>query len=183
MMVPKTKLEETTNPIEMLDNALEQTWDAVCATYDVSAEIPSTQILFMQAPLGTPPKAAECVIVNMLTDVIERVGRFSPWYKQPARAFGLVSLRDSVTGESHWLLAPEALHHWQPWLNKLTQAIKRNNGLIQATLLVENLSENDLLDPQVIAHCGCYPPRRIQIGLSILDKTAIICDACQQPFE
>jgi hypothetical protein len=183
MMVPKTKLDATINPIDMLDNALEQIWDAVCATYDVSAEIPSTQYLFMHAPLGTPPKAAECVVVNMLTEVIERIGRFSPWYKQPARSFGLVSLRDSVTGESLWLLAPEALQRWQTWLHKLTQAIKLNNGLIQATLLVENFSEDDLVDPQVIAHCGCYPPRRIQIGLSILDKTAIICDACQQPFE
>ena len=182
-MVPKTKLDATTNPIDLLDNALEQTWDAVCAAYDVSAEIPGTHNLFMHAPLGTPPKAAECVLVNMLTDVIERVGRFSPWYKQPARAFGLVSLRDSVTGESHWLLAPEALQHWQPFLKKLIHAINLNNGLIQATLLVENLSEKDLHNPLVIAQCGCYPPKRIQIGMSILDKTAIICDACQQPFE
>ena len=183
MMVPKTKLDATTNPIEMLDNALEQAWDAVCTTYDVCAEMPGMQNLFMQAPLGTPPKAAECVVVNMLTEVIERIGRFSPWYKQPARAFGLVSLRDSVTGKSHWLLAPEALQRWQPRLQKLTQAIKLNNGLIQATLLVENLSFEDLHEPLVIAHCACLPPKRIQIGISILDKTAIICDSCQQSFE
>jgi hypothetical protein len=182
-MVPETKLDATTNPIDLLDNALEQTWHAVCAAYDVSAEMPSTQNIFMQAPLGTPPKAAECVVVNMLTEVTECMGRFSPWYKQPARAFGLVSLRDSVTGKSHWLLAPEALKHWQPWLLKLTRAIKLNNGLIQATLLVENLPEEDLQDPLVIAQCGCFPPKRIQIGISILEKTAIICDACHQPFE
>jgi hypothetical protein len=145
--------------------------------------MPGLQNLFMHAPLGTPPKAAECVLVNMITEVIERVGRFSPWYKQPARAFGLVSLRDSITGKSHWLLAPEALQHWQSSLKNLTQAIKLNNGLIQATLLVENLSDEDLHDPLVIAQCSCYPPKRIQIGASILDKTAIICDACQQPFE
>ncbi|MFN2234068.1 MAG: hypothetical protein ACK2U1_07545 [Anaerolineales bacterium] len=182
-MVPRTKLDTITNPIDLLDNVLEQTWDAVCEAYDVSAEMPSMQNIFMQAPLGTPPKAAECVVVNMLTEVTECMGRFSPWYKQPARAFGLVSLRDSVTGKSHWLLAPEALQHWQPWLQKLTQVIKLNNGLIQATLLVENLSETDLQDPLVIAQCGCYPPKRIQIGVSILEKTAIICDACHQPFE
>jgi hypothetical protein len=182
-MVPKTKLDTTTNPIDLLDNALEQTWDAVCAAFEVDVEMPGTPDLFMHAPLGTPPKAAECVVVNMLTEVIERVGRFSPWYKQPARAFGLVSLRDSVSGRSHWLLAPEALQRWQSWLQKLTQAIKLNNGLIQATLIVENLSGEDINDPLWIAQCGCFPPKRIQISLSILDKTAIICDACQQPFE
>jgi hypothetical protein len=119
----------------------------------------------------------------MLTEVIERVGRFSPWYKQPARAFGLVSFRDPVTRKSRWLLAPEALQHWEPLLNKLTKAIKLNNGLIQATLLVENMSDEDDQDPQVIAQCDCTPPKRIQIRLSILDKTAILCEECQQPFE
>lgn len=181
-MVPKTKLDATTNPIDLLDSTLEQTWEILCTTYDVSSDLPGTQILFAQAALSTPPKAAETVFVNMLTEVIEKVSRFSPWYKQPARAFGLVSLRDPSTGQSRWLLAPEALQRWQPLLKKLTQAIKLNNGLIQATLLIENLGGEEN-DPMVIAQCQCYPPKRIQINLSILDKTAIICDECQQPFE
>ena len=182
-MVPQTKLDPTTHPIELLDTTLEQTWETLCAAYDVSAELPNAQNLFAQAALKTPPKAAETVFVNMLTEVIENVGRFSPWYKQPARTFGLVSLRDPVTGQSHWLLAPEALQRWGAALQTLTQAIKLNNGLIQATLLVENLAEHERDDPLVIAQCDCHPPKRIQISLSILDKTAIICDECQQPFE
>jgi len=119
----------------------------------------------------------------MLTEVIENVGRFSPWYKQPARAFGLISLRDPVTGQSRWLLAPEALLRWRELLKDLTEAIKNNNGLIQATLWVENLTEKQLEDPKVIAQCDCLPPKRIQINRSTLNKTAIICDDCQQPFE
>lgn len=182
-MVPTTKLDPTTNPIDLLDNTLEQSWHALCETYEVEADLPNVHYLFTNAPIKTPPKAAEMVLVNMLTEVTENVGRFSPWYKQPARAFGLISLRDPVTGRSRWLLAPEALQRWQTTLQNLTQAIKLNNGLIQATLLVENLVEEELDDPQVIAQCNCYPPKRIQINLSILDKTVIICDECQQPFE
>jgi len=181
-MVTKTKLDPTTNPIELLDSTLEQCWGTLRAAYDVSGDLPGTPALFANATLNTPPRAAETVLVNMLSEVIENVGRFSPWYKMPARAFGLVSLRDPVTRQSNWLLAPEALQRWQPLLQQLTQAIRLNNGLIQATLLVENLAEEEA-DPQVIAQCGCYPPKRIQIGLSILDKTAIICDECHQPFE
>ncbi len=183
-MVPKTILDPTINPIELLDRALEQSWESLCAAYDVSAEMPRNQNIFADAALNTPPKAAETVLINMLTEVIENVGRFSPWYKQPARAFGLVSLRDPVTGQTRWFLAPEALQKWGVLLQNLTKAIKLNNGLIQATLLVENFANNDELnDPLVIAQCDCYPPRRIQINLSILDKTAIICDECQRAFE
>ena len=181
-MVSKTKLDPTTNPIELLDNCLEQSWATLCAAYEVECALPNTQNLFSNAAIKTPPKAAETVLVNMLTEVIENVGRFSPWYKQPARSFGLVSLRDPVTGQSRWLLAPEALQRWHDLLQNLTQAIQRNNGLIQATLLIENLVEDELDDPQVLALCACHPPKRIQINLSILDKTAIICDECQQTF-
>ena len=182
-MVPKIKLDPTTNPIDLLDNTLEQAWENLCAAYDVCTDLPKTQTLFENAAVNTPPKAAETVLVNMLTEVIENVGRFSPWYKQPARAFGLASFRDPVTRQTRWLLAPEALQRWQSLLQNLIQVIKLNNGLIQATLLVENLSDEDINDPLVIALCDCYPPKRIQIELSILDKTAIICDECQQPFE
>jgi len=181
-MVPQTKLDPTTNPIQLLDKTLERSWHLLCETYEVDIDLPNVQNLFACAPIKTPPKAAESVLVNMITEVIENIGRFSPWYKQPARAFGLVSLRDPVTGQSRWLLAPEALQRWGDLLQQLTQAIKLNNGLIQATLVVESLTEVER-DPLVIAQCDCYPPKRIQINLSILDKTAIICDECQQPFE
>ena len=182
-MVSQTLLDPTTNPIQLLDTTLERSWATLCAAYEVESDIPNIQILFDRAPIKTPPKAAEIVLVNMLTDVIENVGRFSPWYKQPARAFGLVSLRDPVTGQSRWLLAPEALLRWRNLLQDLTQSIKQNNGLIQATLLIENLAVDELDDPHVIAECHCLPPKRIQITKSILIKSEIICDECQGNFE
>ena len=55
-------------------------------------------------------------------------------------------------------------------MQDLAQAIKLNNGLIQATLLVENLRFEELDDLQVIAQCACYPPKLIQINLSIVEK-------------
>ena len=182
-MVSKTNLDRTTNPINLLDKTLQQSWEILCATYEVDAELPNAQYLFTRATLKTPPKAAETVLVNMLTEVIENVGRFSPWYKQPARAFGLVSFRDPTTGQSRWLLAPEALQQWQAILEDLTKAIQQNNGLIQATLLVEHFAGNEPEDAQVIASCDCYPPKRIQIESAILDSTKIICDECHQRFE
>lgn len=182
-MVPKVKLDPTTNPIDLLDSTLEQAWEILCAAFDVSTDLPNTQTLFENAMVNTPPKAAETVLVNMITEIIENLGRFSPWYKQPARAFGLASFRDPVTRQSTWLLAPEALQRWQPILKDLRQVIKLNNGLIQATLLVENLSYKEPTDPQVLAQCNCFPPKRIQINISILDKTNIICDECQHSFE
>lgn len=182
-MVSKIKLDPTTNPIDLLDNTLEHSWDTLCVVFDINIDLPAVQNLFSKAAIKTPPKAAETVLVNMIMEIIENVGRFSPWFKQPARAFGLVSLRDTISGHSHWLLAPEALNRWQGLLHDLTQAIQLNNGLIQATLLVENLRVQEMNDLQVIARCACYPPKRIQISLSVFDKTAIICDECQAAFE
>ena len=182
-MVSITKLDPTITPIDLLDYTLEHSWETLCAVFDVNTDLPLAQNLFAKAAIKTPPQAAETVLVNMIMEIIENIGRFSPWYKQPARAFGLVSLRDPISGQSNWLLAPEALNRWKGLLHDLAQAIKLNNGLIQATLLVENLRFEELDDLQVIAQCACYPPKRIQISLSILDKTAIICNECQGAFE
>ena len=50
----------------------------------------------------------------MLQEVIECVGRFSPWYKTASRALsGLTSIRDAKTGRVKWMLAPEAVQRWQ----------------------------------------------------------------------
>ncbi len=182
-MVPTLKLDPTTNPIDLLDSTLESAWETLCEAFDVCVELPKTQNLFESAAINTPPKAAETVLINMITEIIENIGRFSPWYKQPGRAYGLVSLRDPSTGRSRWLLAPEALQRWNALLEQITQVIQLNNGLIQATLLVENIIESELDDEHIIAQCDCFPPKRIQINHSILDKTVIICDECQQAFD
>jgi hypothetical protein len=81
------------------------------------------------------------------------------------------------------MLAPEALQRWADVLDKMTLAISKNIGLIQATLLVDNLVMEEICEePRVNARCDCIPPRIIQISQMILNDTKIICDACKQPF-
>jgi hypothetical protein len=65
----------------------------------------------------------------------------------------------------------------------LTHAIRNNVGLIQATLLVDDLvMEKICEEPRVSARCECEPPRIIQISHTVLVETKIICDACEQRF-
>jgi hypothetical protein len=111
------------------------------------------------------------------------VGRFSPWYKQPARSFGLTSARDPLTQRTRWLLAPEAAQRWQEVLEPLTGVIRKYSGLIRAMLLVDDLmGDLPVNDPCVMAHCTCWPPRAIQLRKSVLEKAEIVCDECLQPF-
>jgi CBS domain-containing protein len=114
---------------------------------------------------------------------MEGVGRFSSWYHMPARAYGLVSVQDPVSGCSHRLLAPEAVHKWGAYLDGLSIAIQRNSGLIQAMLLVDGLMmQASLEDPCVFASCACSPARTIRLRQSILAIGEILCDFCSQPF-
>lgn len=182
-MVTKETAERATDPIEALHASLERAWISLSQAYDVTAGIPDLSSLFAGADLARPEQAAQAVVVSMLQEVIEAVGRFSPWYKQPARAFGLTSARDPVSLKSHWLLAPEASQRWQDVLEPLGGVIRKYSGLIQAMLLVDDLmGDTSWDDPCITAHCTCWPPRSVQLRKSVLAKAEIICEHCQQPF-
>ena len=116
-MVSTNTIDRTVDPVEVLREAIEGAWDAICQSYDVTACMPDMPALFAAADLSQPNQAAEAVVVAMLQEVIESVGRFSPWYKQPARAFGLASTRDVRTHQVKWMLAPEAVQRWQAALD------------------------------------------------------------------
>lgn len=182
-MVPVEAPERAFDPIEMLNASLERAWVAVCDAYDVSACMPDIRTLFADVDLSQPQQAAEAVLVAMLLEVMESVSRFSPWYKQPARAFGLTSIRDLSTQRSRWILAPEAVQRWRDILCQLNELISRYSGLIRALVLVDDLmgKETDE-DPCVVAQCACHPPRTIQLRRSVLYKAEIICELCLQPF-
>jgi len=183
-MVPTDNPDTTLDPVELLNNILKRAWRQMLCSYDTSAELPDIKTLFCNANLNRPEQAAQTVIVNMLLELIENVGRFSPWYRRPARAFGITSMRDPVTNSSRWILAPEAVHNWGNTLDSLTQAIKKNYGLISALILVDDLMGDESFgDPLVTAHCACVPPRSIHITQSVLIKAEIMCDACLLPFE
>ena len=185
------------DPIELLNNVLEQVWHNLCCTYDASADLPDLKSLFNGPDLSKTFQISEAVLANMLLDVMENIGRFSPWYTRPARAFGLIRLRNpleknipistvrnsSRTRVQRWMLAPEAVMKWQPALAELSEVIEATYPLIQAMLLVENLMDQVAPgDTWITARCGCAPPREIQVTQAVLNKGEILCDACYQKF-
>lgn len=181
-MVPTDIIDRTVDPVEVLRGAIEHAWMSVCHAYDASASLPDMQTLFAEVDLTRPNQAAEQVLLVMLQEVIESIGRFSPWYKQPARAFGLTSVRDIKTSRVKWILAPEAVQRWQEALAPLSYAIRRYSGLIQAMMLVDDLMADMDINPCVSASCSCIPPNTIQVRKSVLDKSEILCERCMQPF-
>jgi hypothetical protein len=182
-MVPTETLDKPIDPVELINGTLERAWDTISAAYDVNAGLPDMRELFEGTNLSRPNQAAEMVIANMLTEVVECIGRFSLWYKLPARAFGLISVRDRVTNQVRWTLAPEATQKWCEILDPISMAIRKYSGLIQAIILVDDLMINGSLeDPCITASCLCSPPRQIKIKRSILEQAEIICDLCKHSF-
>jgi hypothetical protein len=181
-MVPADTPDQVIDPTALLTETIEHAWITICETYDATACLPNMQTLFEGADLSNPKGAAESVVASMLLEVVESIGRFSPWYKMPARAFGLASVRDSQTNRVLWMLAPEASQKWGEILEPLTTVIRNYSGLIQAILLVDDLMRDIPGDPCVPANCGCLPPHTIQIRQSVLDKTEIICESCKQAY-
>ena len=183
-MVPEEKLDmTTTDPVDLLDATLWKTWRTLCEEYDVSASIPDHQTIFINADLDQPHLAAETVMSNMLTEVIENVGRFSPYYKMPARSFGLISMRDFKTGKPHWILAPDAVQRWKAFIDSLADAIHANVVVLQAILLVEKLTTADMFsEPRISVKCKCDPPNRIRLNKDCFEKSRVVCDECQRPF-
>jgi len=182
-MVPTETVERAVDPVEALHTSLEGAWERLIREYDAEGCIPDLPDLFLGADLTRSDQSAQMVLVCMLQEIMEAVGRFSPWYRQPARAFGLASVRDPLSGRARWMLAPEAVERWREILEPIERVIQKFGGLIHAMLLVEGLMEDlPSNDPCVTAKCACWPPRQIQLRQSVLVKAEIICDTCLQPF-
>ena len=193
---PPPKLErETSTPVkesreetaviteDVLLTTLRQVWHEVSCPYDVIAAMPEPSILFDAAPLDRPHEAAVMVLANMLLEVIECVDRFSPWYTQPARAFGLTTVLDEITCRLNWGLTEKGGARWRQQINVLAAVIEKDTSLIEAMLFVDDLLTavaND--DSPILAQCHCLPCRYIRVKKSILNKTEIICDICHQSF-
>jgi hypothetical protein len=178
MMVP-------VNTIDELDAALDTAWQTLYKAFDVTAALPETNLLFEGVEFARPLQAAEAILANMLTEIIEDVGRFSPWYKKPARSFGLIDVRDGTTRRVRWILAPEAAQRWEGLLRGLTIAIQKHSGVLQATRLVDTLMadmDDGDDDPCILARCTCQPYRTILINRSMLASGEVICDECHQVF-
>jgi len=182
-MVPNNSEKLYLDPIEELDETLDHTWRTLCDYYDVGGVLPDVQSLFYGADVTIHRHAAEMVIANMLTDVVGSIGRFSPWYTKPARAFGLNAIRDIRTNCIRWILAPEAIQKWEELIEPLSSLIRQNSGLIQAMLYVESLmGEASQENECVTATCNCLPSHTIKVKKSVLEKVEIYCNVCKQPF-
>lgn len=179
--MPAGTLEHKFDRIELLDRALDQAWRALCESCDVTAGLPELPSLFCGVDLTIPRQSADTVMVNMVLEIMENVSRFSPYYRMPARAFGLVSIRDQKTNELRWTLAPEISQRYCDILEELAIAIRKNTTLIQASLIIEGrMSDED--NCMIIVRCDCKPPRKLQISRKELDQADIICNACKHPF-
>ncbi len=168
--------------VDLLDT-LNEIWHLLCDAYDVTAELPEISVLFAAADLRQPAQAAQVVIANMLSEVIERIGRFSPCYKLPAEAFGLVPAGHRPPQAPRWVLSPAALRHWKRFLTTLETAIARSTVLIQAAELIDDLAAPAPLEgTHVMARCVCQPPRMILVNQAVFEATQIICQSCHRPF-
>jgi len=176
------KQSQTIEPIEVINQALDDAWSELCQYYGVTGSLPDLQDLFSGVNLAEPEQAAEDILVSMLQEVTEQVGRFSPWYKQPARTYGLTSVCDRLANRTKWVLAQEAVQQWSPVLDQLAWVLDRYGGLVHALVLVADLIEDLPDDPCVTVQCHCYPATTIQLRRSVLEQAHIVCRQCQHPF-
>ncbi len=175
---------EVIDPIEAMQELLIRTWSEMCRLYELNTSLPDIQMIFEQVDLEDACIAAEKIIVNLLLEVMESVGRFSPFYRQPPRAFGVTSYRNPNTQRVEWILAPEGHRRWEATLSQLEWLLSQYGGILQAVILVEGLMVRSTpSDPQVLAYCHCEPPHAIQLKRSLVQKREIICDTCKQPYE
>ncbi|PWH17671.1 MAG: hypothetical protein DDG59_07790 [Anaerolineae bacterium] len=176
--------KEVIDPIEAMQDLLTSIWSEMCRMYDVDAHVPDLPLIFEQVDLSDACIAAEKILVNLLLEIMEDVGRFSPFYRQPPRAFGVMSYRNPRTQRVEWILAPEGHRRWEMASNKLEWLISQYRGIFRAVILVEGwMMRSTPNDPQVLAYCHCEPPHAIQLKRSLVQKREILCDSCRHPYE
>jgi hypothetical protein len=185
-VVPRKQQETKPDPIERIDAALCAAWEEICETVDVVVEMPPLPELFAgtdgSLAVNDAAAAAEAVIVNMLSEVMEWVCRFSPWYTKPASAYGLTRVHDPQTGGVLWKLSPEGWQRWREIFLPLSAALEGKGNLVQIFLLAEDLMAEAERAVCVPAACGCLPPRYILVHQAVVDEVEIVCDVCQQRF-
>lgn len=165
-----------------LFEVLDTVWQTLCIDYDVCAYLPDIGDILKNVETTLPEQAAQSILTNLLSEIMENTNRFSPWYKKPARAFG-VEFRVGSTGGRQWTLTPEAIAARHHTLALLTRAVERNATVILATHFLDDLAPpQEIADPCQSASCQCIPPRIILIQNAPKHYTTIVCDSCRQPF-
>jgi hypothetical protein len=183
-MVPSPIHENVYDPIEVLSETLDSVWHKLCDLYDVYNSIPEMETIMADIDMSDPDRAAHDMMANLIVEIMEQVSRFSAWYTKPSRAFGLVSVSDKNQLRPKQILAPEAVMKWESSLNDLSDAFRKNSGLIKASLLVDRLmgDMHSDKDPHVVVSCDCVPKIKIRLRESILVKADLTCDTCKERF-
>jgi heterodisulfide reductase subunit B len=162
---------------------MEAGWYELCDFHDVQAPFPNLQQIFQGVELNEPTAAAERTIANMLAEMPEHVDRFSPWYNCSACEYGIQSCRSSPTAPLEWILNSLGRKRWQRLINYLAVAIRKDSGLIMASVLLEDLAQNSNSANELVrAYCGCTPPRVVLLSRRSIQPEAVVCERCQQPF-
>jgi heterodisulfide reductase subunit B len=162
---------------------LDWIWRDVSHSHDVLSERPSLGQLFDAVDLGSPVKAAEMVIANMLLEVIQQVDRFSPSYKKPASAFGLTSSRVRYDRNLRWILSPEGVRCWGTHIQKLASLIRKDVGFIVVSMYLQGQDPDEGGNLKLIkVRCSCIPPRYLLMPAPLMDRHKIICEECGSKF-
>lgn len=168
---------------EDIFDLLRHAWYVVSRHYDVIDDVPPMMVMFDSVDFKTTRQAAEKVLANMLIEVTERVDRFSPWYSQPASAYGLAHFREPESNYVEWRLSSQGKHRWQKVIDELAAGIRRDYALLLANLTVDRADQSPAKDREYTRlFCECDPPRSILVPARRLAEHEIICDHCGAPF-
>lgn len=177
-------INDITNPMNKIEDfyqVMEYAWETLCAYFDIDAALPEVRCLLLGVDLNDSEQAAQAIVANMLTEITERIHRFSPWYRSPARAFGLISLRDPKTHMVRWKLAPEAAQKWHKIIEPLECEIAYKASIINMIETIDNI-KFEAHEESVLAVCRCNPPKELLVSRAFLVEKGIICNACQHKF-
>ncbi len=157
-------------------------WQTIQDCFDLTADPPGWDCVLGGVDLSHPIEAARLVLINLLVEAMERVGRFNPLYKASPEAFGLYRQAQATPAASYSLqLMPEAMEQWRPTLDALARAIANDPDLpeIQATFAVSDW----LTRPLIAATCACEPaPPVTWVPPHMLLESVLYCSICGQPL-
>jgi hypothetical protein len=177
-------INDITNPMNKIEDfyqVMDFAWETLCSQFDVDEALPDVKCLLFGVNLDDSVQAAEAIVANMLIEITERVHRFSPWYRSPARAFGLISLRDPKTHLISWKLAPEAIQKWQKIIEPIECEIAYKSSIIDMVRTIDQI-KFDPKEETVLAVCECSPPKELLVSRAFLISEGIVCNACQHNF-
>lgn len=148
---------------------LRVSWQTIEDCYNIIADLPGWDVVLRGVDLSSPEEAARAMFMNLLTEAMELVDRFNPWYKAPADAYGL-------RFASGWKLTPEAQAQWRPTLDTLARAVADCPELVEIQSATE--ATRWLNRPLIPATCLCEPPPIVWVPPNTVLDSVLVCEIC-----